>query len=373
MALGPSRVELDLGGALHLTVRSWLSLVDPTIVVCYADGQEVSLRPARDDGTLHVEGLRCGSHLLEIRRGPKWLRGLTYASEKFSVQSGRTTSLVIQPSLAELRENVDLCGTLLIEGRWPDAYSRLVFINVRGYDEGTRGVVASIGLRDVPNGVPVAFTSNSVQPSGLYHVRVMPYGYQGTVRFDGRSKPQIHISDAAVLAIQVESTDGREIGGARVLWRTIPRDGSDRGGSLQRAEFDQTRRAFLLRVPPGRIKVHVSASGYRQVGHRLFDITAGEDQDRVIKMARAATLIVRVRQGEQPIGAEIEPCRAPRDVGPTRETSREGVATFRDLPAGDYTIYARVPVGYVEPKPRRLSLREGETVRVEFSVQASVR
>jgi hypothetical protein len=366
-------IALERGGTLRLTIRSWGELGDPSLVVRYADGQSVVLPSPRDDGTLVVEGMRCGQHTLHVLRGPKWGAGERYATVPFTIGCADTTDLIVAPEVPGARALVKLRGALIVDGEWPAEFLRFVHISLRGSDPTNIDVRKDAYVRHAQRGHPTSFEVAGLHPAGLYRVTVMPFAHEATVRFgEGISEPEIRIGDGRPVGIRLEGVGEADVSSAVVLWRRVVDVNNDRGGGLERAGYDASQRAFVLHAPVGTVAVRVAMPGFRQTDGQYLEIELGSTQFHV-KMARAATLVVEVRCGSELVDAEIEPCRVPEEVGPTKDTDGEGQAVFADLSGGEYVIVARVPEGYIEPEPIRRTLREGEIVRVRFDVRVAVR
>jgi hypothetical protein len=364
-------VALECGGALKLAVRDWRRLYEPAVWVRYSDGQSVLLPPPTMDGTLYVDGVRCGDHHVELRRGQRLTGSVVYARQRVSIQSGSTTEVLITvPDLGkEAPEVQKLRGQLVIEAGWPSGYSDRVLMRLEGAGDDNAQAAETLVFKNVVVDVPIPFETSTPLPVGRYRVSIRPFGYESVHVFGAsRAGPELRVSGGVLVRVRLIGLETAKLSSARVSWRHVHGEGEDKGGGLQRASFEADTGTFNFRAPPGRVRVRVSGDGIRQVDDGYLRVGQERDQTNEIEVVLAGILLVNVHAGAEIVFAEVDARLLPGELGPSARTS-DGVAAFRDLPAGRYRVLVSVPAGYKDPDPREVTVRDGETVRLDVNVE----
>lgn len=151
-------------------------------------------------------------------------------------------------------------------------------------------------------------------------------------------------------------------------------DEDDSGGGLMSVAMDPATQTFHLYAPLGLLSFSVEADGFYQLGaDGLFQ--RGSERIRVsledkgavhrVQMARAATLVARVRFPSAPEPAEVDVFSSDESIAISRGTVK-GIARFPDLPPGQYTVYVTLAARFKKSGGRRVTLTVGESADVEF-------
>jgi 5-hydroxyisourate hydrolase-like protein (transthyretin family) len=185
-------------------------------------------------------------------------------------------------------------------------------------------------------------------PPGLYTVRVRDGKLVGEAEEavelrEGRTeRARVDMKSAASLRLVVTDADGRPAAALPVTWGPEERRKRDRGRGGGQATTDGAGRLDLFDLAPGSYRLVLGAPG--GVSAEVFvRLQHGQDERREVKLPRGADLTVHVQDAaERPAAGvrvlvrtfaeEGEPSEAEAAAGLL--TDKDGIAVFRDLPAG---------------------------------------
>jgi hypothetical protein len=379
-AKGPAetRVALEPGGTVHLSVAGWAALADARVSAKFhGPRRRWTLPNPGPDGEAVYEGIAGGTWKFTVRRGWDFLRGEVYGEGSVEVLPGQESRLVIQTKPSAAGAPVPVSGTVTVPASWG---LRRTVLSFDGADP-TNSSVRKVVRLDLPaDGSPVPYRLDPVPP-GQYDVRVHPQWYSFvTVPPTGGSFDFRLPGPGTVLVRVVDDATEAPIDQAQVLWHT---EAGRRGYGLETAKRTDAAGEFLVVAPAGLVALSASARGYAKeyVGGlqgilsgrdavRPLDVREGIESKVTIRLRRAGTVhVVFKPEGEAPVWKDTMV-----EIHAEREGSRgwgvgvnikDGQGTSDGLEAGPYKIQAGFLKEEYEPvKDIPVEVRAGETTEV---------
>jgi hypothetical protein len=221
-------------------------------------------------------------------------------------------------------------------------------------------------------------------PAGWHRIVVAADGYANRVvdyaTFDGEprwSKHDTSLAKSVSVSGKVTDDANKPLAGVTVqLMHVVAKgDAHYRTSTDLKSETDEQGRFEIKNVPMGEATVTVRKPGY--TGPGLGSKIETPASDVVVKMAKAAKLIVTVRfqDANRPDGylVKVVP-EGGEEVGKwsgSGEIKPDGSMTFENIPPGKYIVTGRPNPGSdtAETSPQTVELRGGETTEISLDAK----
>jgi hypothetical protein len=375
-----TRVALEPGGALRLTVAGWTALEEATVFAqCEEPWRGWSLPPPGADGRADYSGIPEGVWTVFVRRGWQWLDGEVYGEGQVRVSTGAETALTIETTPSSAGAPVPVSGTVALPAAWGRRHIRLVF---EGAEPRNRTVERSSRFEALGDGTPTPFALGPMPP-GEYEVTIDPQYYLRVTVQAGGGEFAFRVPPPGTLVVRVvdDATDA-PVAGAGVWWHTVT---DRRSITNDSASGGDAPGSFRIVAPAGRVVVSASAPGYAPDGwgtsfdpggfvDSRVEVREGAETPVTVRLRRAGTLRVQFQwEGDSPDWGSISPYIYWKDEDGS-ETGwgldvEKGVARGDEFPPGTYELRVELTEGEfdeVPPVPVRIAAGETTTVPIRL-------
>ena len=236
------------------------------------------------DKPVVLEGIRPGAYLIAVEMGNHWDSPVILGEAPTTVQAGSTQYATVTVKPPPARTTVPLAGTFFLPPAWNEPHLSLQFepMDLAGKTSRDERDLDLSDMKPVPGKPGLYRWDAGLVVAGRYEVTCYTLDLQWVVDTGPRGNRSAAIAvgePVDATARVLEETTGRWVENVDLLWNG-ERPNGVMGGSLAHAEWNAETKTYELRVPAGRIELHVHSKEYSTVGQFTFDVRPPQPRAR---------------------------------------------------------------------------------------------